>query len=277
MQGDADRERGDALRVPLHEEALGLHRTDDGVRDIDGEQLERHAIALHDLQLAGRIRECRLLGAAMLDDARAPRECVDDLAMEVRELDGLHQIGGRAARERRARGDRVVHGRQHHDREIGLLRERGDNELQPRHPRHADVAHHRLEVLMPHRLERRRAGGDGHRVKAAKLEEARERRADGRLVIDDDDASDRGRFDGVRRDRGNLIGHQLQRHARLSSICNVRRKVAPAPGALCTVSMPPCVWTMPKLTLRPSPVPAPSGFVVKNGSNIRFCTSTDMP
>ena len=51
---------------------------------------------------------------------------------------------------------------------------------------------------------------------------------------------------------------------------NVRRKVAPAPGALCTVSVPPCVCTMPKLTLSPSPVPAPSGFVVKNGSNIRF-------
>ena len=45
------------------------------------------------------------------------------------------------------------------------------------------------------------------------------------------------------------------------------RKVAPWPGALSTRTTPPLCVTIPYTVDRPSPVPWPTGFVVKNGSN----------
>ncbi len=58
----------------------------------------------------------------------------------------------------------------------------------------------------------------------------------------------------------------------------VTTKAAPAPGVLSTVSVPPwpCV-TMSCERLKPSPVPEPVGFVVKNGSKIFSRTSSGMP
>ena len=40
---------------------------------------------------------------------------------------------------------------------------------------------------------------------------------------------------------------------------------------------PPCSRTMPWLIERPSPVPSPSGLVVKNGSNTWAASASDMP
>jgi hypothetical protein len=42
-------------------------------------------------------------------------------------------------------------------------------------------------------------------------------------------------------------------------------------------SVPPCCAAMPSDTDSPSPVPAPTGLVVKNGSNMRGRTSVGMP
>ena len=53
--------------------------------------------------------------------------------------------------------------------------------------------------------------------------------------------------------------------------------VLPAPGALDTRRWPSLCFTMPYTVARPSPVPLPGPFVVKNGSKIRACTSGVMP
>src|SRR6266545_3291905 len=58
-----------------------------------------------------------------------------------------------------------------------------------------------------------------------------------------------------------------------SSIVNV----APEPGLVSSVMRPPCSCTIPWQIDRPSPVPLPSPLVVKNGSNTRAATSSDMP
>src|SRR5207302_4782139 len=51
----------------------------------------------------------------------------------------------------------------------------------------------------------------------------------------------------------------------------------PLPGSLATSIVPPCAWTIPRLTERPSPVPFTAGFVVKNGSKIRARLASGMP
>ena len=48
-------------------------------------------------------------------------------------------------------------------------------------------------------------------------------------------------------------------------------------GLLSTWMSPPWPFTMPWTTERPSPVPSPTGFVVKNGSKIRRRISGRMP
>jgi len=46
--------------------------------------------------------------------------------------------------------------------------------------------------------------------------------------------------------------------------------VVPCPGSLSTeIVPPPLCFTIPKTVARPSPVPLPGSFVVKNGSKIR--------
>src|SRR2546430_9033485 len=47
------------------------------------------------------------------------------------------------------------------------------------------------------------------------------------------------------------------------------RTRVPLPGSLSTSTEPPCCCTSPYTVARPSPVPLPSGFVVKNGSKMR--------
>ena len=44
-----------------------------------------------------------------------------------------------------------------------------------------------------------------------------------------------------------------------------------------TKMWPPLCLTMPYVVARPSPVPWPTGFVVKNGSKIRACVASSMP
>src|SRR6266545_725473 len=50
----------------------------------------------------------------------------------------------------------------------------------------------------------------------------------------------------------------------------------PAPGALSTSRCPACAATASRASDRPSPVPCPSGLVVKNGSKIRASASAAM-
>ena len=54
-------------------------------------------------------------------------------------------------------------------------------------------------------------------------------------------------------------------------------KVVPSPIRLSTPISPLCSLTMPYETDRPSPVPLPTGLVVKNGSKILLTTSGGMP
>ena len=51
----------------------------------------------------------------------------------------------------------------------------------------------------------------------------------------------------------------------------------PRPSSLCTSTTPPCSVTMLCTTLNPRPVPTPSSFVVKNGSQIRPSSDGEMP
>ena len=51
----------------------------------------------------------------------------------------------------------------------------------------------------------------------------------------------------------------------------------PRPISLCTSTTPPCSVTMLCTTLNPSPVPTPSSFVVKNGSQILPSSEGEMP
>src|SRR6266404_863682 len=54
-------------------------------------------------------------------------------------------------------------------------------------------------------------------------------------------------------------------------------KVVPLPGALVTSILPPCRWMMLCEIDKPSPVPSPTGFVVKKGSKILFTFSGAIP
>src|SRR4029077_2347355 len=56
-----------------------------------------------------------------------------------------------------------------------------------------------------------------------------------------------------------------------------RVKVVPFPTSLSTRIFPPCRSTMPRLTDRPRPVPSPSPFVVKKGSQILGRIAAGMP
>src|SRR6266496_3906912 len=51
----------------------------------------------------------------------------------------------------------------------------------------------------------------------------------------------------------------------------------PPPGWLSTVMYPPLCLMMPYAVARPSPVPLPTGFVVKNGSKIRDTVAASIP
>ena len=51
----------------------------------------------------------------------------------------------------------------------------------------------------------------------------------------------------------------------------------PRPTSLSTTTSPPDCRTNPKTMLRPRPLPAPKGLVVKNGSKIRARISGGMP
>src|SRR4051812_40748021 len=53
--------------------------------------------------------------------------------------------------------------------------------------------------------------------------------------------------------------------------------VEPLPMTDETSIVPAWLWTMPRLTERPRPVPETSGLVVKNGSKIRETCSCSMP
>ena len=54
-------------------------------------------------------------------------------------------------------------------------------------------------------------------------------------------------------------------------------KRLPRPGVLSTAIAPPCAETMPCTTASPSPVPCPTGLVVKNGSKTRSRVASSMP
>lgn len=58
---------------------------------------------------------------------------------------------------------------------------------------------------------------------------------------------------------------------------NLIWRTVPPWGPLETETVPPACRTMPNTVERPSPVPAPRGFVVKNGSKIRRFVSSDIP
>src|SRR6185503_2144457 len=53
--------------------------------------------------------------------------------------------------------------------------------------------------------------------------------------------------------------------------------VVPAVEDSATRKSPPTALAKPSDTERPSPVPLPNGLVLKNGSNARRATSSDMP
>ena len=53
--------------------------------------------------------------------------------------------------------------------------------------------------------------------------------------------------------------------------------LVPWPGADRTVRLPPIFSMMVREIDRPSPVPMPTGLVVKNGSNMRASTSGAIP
>src|SRR6266545_475198 len=55
------------------------------------------------------------------------------------------------------------------------------------------------------------------------------------------------------------------------------RSRVPAPGALSICTNPPCCFTRPYTVARPSPVPFPTGFVVKNGSKARCRVASSIP
>src|SRR5262245_41882863 len=58
----------------------------------------------------------------------------------------------------------------------------------------------------------------------------------------------------------------------------VTRNAVYSPGVVSTSIDPPCCLTMMSWLMdRPSPVPSPAGFVVKNGLNIFSFTSGGMP
>src|SRR5579884_125193 len=73
----------------------------------------------------------------------------------------------------------------------------------------------------------------------------------------------------------NDIGHKI--FSFLLSIGNKILNLVPTPGLLSQLISPPCSLMMLRHTERPSPVPSPTGFVVKNGSKIFSIFSGEIP
>jgi len=61
------------------------------------------------------------------------------------------------------------------------------------------------------------------------------------------------------------------------SAADKRLTVVPAPGTLSILAVPPLWVAKPYTWLRPSPVPSPTGLVVKKGSNALRATSGSIP
>ena len=132
------------------------------------------------------------LHLALLDREVALVEHSFRRGRQVGELDRLHEVVHRALRQRLGGRGRVVHGREHHDREVGVDLQREGDELEARHARHAHVGEHQHELLAGEQVERGRAGFAGGHIVAARAEELAQRAADELLVVHHDDTPRRG-------------------------------------------------------------------------------------
>ena len=166
-----------------------------------------------------------------------------------------------------------------------LGRDRGNVivELHAGAARHLEVGDDDREVGLRRRAARESVGAVGRFVHlpSASREEALERRANRRLVVDDQHARAAGRLRGVARTtperwpdsassmRAGALDRQDDGEARAAAFRWPQRFSA--------VIRPPICCTMPSVTERPSPVPSPTGFVVKNGSKMRSITAGGMP
>ena len=90
-----------------------------------------------------------------------------------------------------------------------------------------------------------------------------------RLVVDHQHAKPLGWSTGAGRPAVGAGGRVA------SGSCTV--KVEPRPSSVESMMRPPCSRTMPWLIESPSPVPSPSGLVVKKGSNTWAASASDIP
>src|SRR4029078_383846 len=74
-----------------------------------------------------------------------------------------------------------------------------------------------------------------------------------------------------------LVGDQTIENVRHDAGRVTRNSVRPPPGRESTAMSPSCQRTMRRAMSRPRPVPWPIGFVVKNGSKMRFMFSAGIP
>ena len=189
-------EVGDAVGVTAEEGVLGLLCVHQRAHDLDDDAVEELTLLIEFLGLGGDLFADEPLDLALLDREVALVQHALDRRGEIAELDGLHQIVHRAVRERLRRGRSVVDGGEHHDREVGVDRERGGHEGEAGHAGHAHVGEHEDVPFALECVERRWPGVAGGDVVALGAQELGDRRADELLVVDEEDAAQRGLGDG---------------------------------------------------------------------------------
>ena len=121
----------------------------------------------------------------------------------------------------------------------------------------------------------RRADRRRRRAVAEFLERADRRGQHARIVLDDQDVEPGDRRRAVDRRRPATVAAALRRRAWRGQIERDGRALARRRDR--SRSRRPIAARSAKIWLRPSPVPLPTGLVVKNGSNTRSSTSGVMP
>ena len=132
----------------------------------------------------------------------------------------------------------------------------------PLMPGHAHVGDHHLTGLDLERVQRRlRAADEGHLpLVALRAQHALQPLEYARLVVDEYDANRVHAAVPAAESRSDFMPPMGRR----------MMNVVPAPGALTTLIVPPCLSTMTLWAMaRPWPVPLPTSLVVKNGSKMR--------
>src|SRR3569623_283966 len=228
-----------------------------GGRDLIEQRVEPACLrALTDEVFELKRLVCCALEQLDLFAQRAMLRRADQRELELVDLDGYRdEVVGDGA-DRRDRGLEAAERGAHDDRHVGPIRDDALAQREPVHRAHVEVRDDDVVTARERAIECLVRRCRPRHFEPALRQAALEHLAQRAVVVDDQDLGSRH--------LSPTPGKQTV-------------NVDPLPTSLTTRMRPRCSSIIPWLTARPSPVPAPTGFVVKNGSNTCESASLGMP